>query len=698
MAEDIFLCGCGGFLKQSYVDSIGTAWFRCDKCGRTESLAKIEWSRQKSLEALKTINADADALAQLATDPKLEQRFLDDVNRTVKHDNHVVLSTFHAGLSAYADPYNIALKAISGAGKSYGTTETTAYFPESDVVVIGSQSPKVVSHDYGELMTGNDEPLDLEDAPVKPKRRDYEDKTEYLEALTSYKAKRKGWNDKIKDSYHLIKLDGKIYHFLETISLETFQMFKSTLSHDAKRIPHKYVDDRGKVHVTVLEGSPAAIFNSVDQAYLEEFATRTFTATPNTSKVKIGAANELSNLKKSYPFEYEEDTKEKKLLKALIMCIRDTMKEYKLKIINPFLQLHELFSSDITRDMRDFQHFLQMLDTYPIFYLFQRPIITIGKQKYLVITVEDVVRAKALFDEIAETTKTGTDKKILDFYHKFIQKRKEGAVLEKILESVNQDEEYKKNPMGDNTARFYLKRLNRLNWVQIKKGEVPTDMRRQTFYPLKDVDQKPEPQQKLSESSLKEKIKLDLKLKLQISFETWLKTSSLETPLHHTEIIKINGKEGIDKCEDISLQQFKQLIVGGTLPSTLLVSEHKETVKPETELGTSLKPEIKLVTLNPVKELETIIQTPNGSGALSNGNGESSEYKKQDQTAYVAHIVTGEPCYRKCGLASEWKVRIGSQFGEPEVMQFFCIGCWNKTKKELESSGFKIVFEDARQP
>jgi putative DNA primase/helicase len=84
--------------------------------------------------------------------------------------------------------------------------------------------------------------------------------------------------------------------------------------------------------------------------------------------------------------------------------------------------------------------------------------------------------------------------------------------------------------------------------------------------------------------------------------------------------------------------------------------------------------------------------------SLLEANGESVEYKQQNQTAYVAHIVTGEPCYRKCGLASEWRIRIGPQFGESEVLQLFCTECWNKAKKDLERSGFKVVFEDAGRP
>ena len=51
--EAVFLCGCGGFLRQTHVDSIGTVWFKCSGCGRVENLQKLEANRKATLERLK---------------------------------------------------------------------------------------------------------------------------------------------------------------------------------------------------------------------------------------------------------------------------------------------------------------------------------------------------------------------------------------------------------------------------------------------------------------------------------------------------------------------------------------------------------------------------------------------------------------------------------------------------------------------
>ena len=81
-------------------------------------------------------------------------------------------------------------------------------------------------------------------------------------------------------------------------------MLKCTLSHDSERITHKFVDDKGRVHVAVLEGWPAAIFCSIDKEYMEEFATRVFTVTPNTDRNKIVVANEAEPSTKTDPLAH----------------------------------------------------------------------------------------------------------------------------------------------------------------------------------------------------------------------------------------------------------------------------------------------------------------------------------------------------------------------------------------------------------
>lgn len=536
-------------------------------------------------------------LKALAVDPEIEGRFLTEIHRTIKNDEAVISDNVHAALSAYFDPFNLAHKARSGAGKTYITTGTVEYFPDEDVVTVGSQSPKVISHDYGELITinesGEEEELNLDDAPQKPMRKQFEEKQEFSDAYDAYKIEKRKWDQKIKTSFHLIRLTGKIYVFLDTISQATFEMFKCTLSHDKPRITHKYVDEQGKVHVTVLEGWPSAIFCTVDKDFIEEFATRTFTDTPETSTEKIQAAQEVTDNKRSFPWDYEEDTKEKKLFKALIRNIRDTVKKYNLKTVKPFPNLRNSikFSKEATRDMRDYEHFNQMLPTYTAFKLFQRPILTIGKQKYIVESVDDVLAALDLFDKIAETTRTNTEKPILDFYHKHVQHHKEGATLKTILADAPEMK-------SERTARYYLTRLEELGWVNIKEGE-QVDKRFLTYYPLKDAI---EPQQELNQTTVNQRNTIDLKLELTKDFNAWFKTITTTKPDIQIEKIKFNDRT----LEPITIEELKKLI-GIEDSSVVIVSNEENKPIPETEAETKADKPIAVVLPNSAEKAPSSI-------------------------------------------------------------------------------------------
>jgi hypothetical protein len=209
------------------------------------------------------------------------------------------------------------------------------------------------------------------------------------------------------------------------------------------------------------------------------------------------------------------------------------------------------------------------LQAYTLFKLYQRPTITIEKQQYIVTSLTDVIEAKRLFDEIAQTTKTGTDKKILDFYEKYVKTQTIGAGIEALVTTYNIGEESKSNPISDQTIRFWLKRLNRLGWVQIKKGEDITDKRKATFYPLK-----------FSESSIISETEIDLKLKLEKDFDSWLQTIIIKG-VSTIEFFRV-GESVIKQPVD----QLKNFIVGEPYPSNIIVSTPEQQLKPENQLKT----------------------------------------------------------------------------------------------------------------
>ncbi len=100
---------------------------------------------------------------------------------------------------------------------------------------------------------------------------------------------------------------------------------------------------------------------------------------------------------------------------------------------------------------------------------------------------------------------------------------------------------------------------------------------------------------------------------------------------------------------------------------------------------TDYSPENKPSNFKVNNQLATLATDPsNGSSPLER-NVKTVVHAAQDQTAYVSHIRTGEPCHNKCGLASEWQIE-----HDPDVRLCFCNGCFSKAKKDFESSGFRV--------
>jgi len=220
-----------------------------------------------------------------------------------------------------------------------------------------------------------------------------------------------------------------------------------------------------KTSKVVIQGWPATIFLSTDRKYTEELATRSFTATPESSKVKIKEANLLTNLRASFPWQYSEETEETKTIRRLVLSIRNQLVNDKIDVTLPFTNLHELFPKEIVRDMRDFQHFTQFLKTITALHFYQRPFMKINDKKYLFSSVEDVKKALEIYLEVFETTRTGTEQRILDFYHDIV-KNQEKWYLSQITWEYNQKHEKK---LSSDSIRKMLKRLSDIGYVDVQK-------------------------------------------------------------------------------------------------------------------------------------------------------------------------------------------------------------------------------------
>ena len=607
--------------------------------------------KQRLLCKAEELKALQQGLEGLSRNPDVEELLMDQAHQTVsKFDDHIIQAVFHVGLSTYLKPLNLGLKCESGSGKSYGTRETITFLPPEDVQFIGSQSPKVISHENGVRKTKDGRNFEEIPKPQKPDRSDEPDASVFSQLMENWKEDVKAYRKLQDECYYEVDLRNKIIIFLESINVETFKMFKATMSGDNPWIDHKYVDDKGKVHVTRLIGAPALIFNSLDTEYLEEFATRNLTATPSTRQEKIEDAMLISNKKSCYPWIYEKEAFNKRLIQEYVRKIKFYIEKGKIKAANPFDGLYQGFSQDAIRDMRDFNKFLELMPSYTLFKLFQRPIMTIEGARYLIPAIQDALDAKAAFDSIIETTKTGSDARIIEFYHKVVADKVNGSDAETLTDLYNKD---RKHPKSVHRVRIWLQHLVEIGWVDVREGVHENDKgwidrRFNNYLPLK----------KNASNAFISETDVLLKGIFEKSFNTWLENVYTETDFPPKIIIlNIDGT-----ATEITLEEMKAIILkaGGKSKNVYTFSKDKSTTEPENKPeSTSFleKTVIDAISTNPKKTLiaKRIKPTP---GQLCTGEGK------------------GEPCI----LEATWDI----------TGNLYCNDHFQKSKKTCEDNGFAV--------
>jgi hypothetical protein len=537
----------------------------------------------------------------------VESYIMKELETRVKKDLPTKKAVLATGSSAYLpEPMNLFISGPPGIGKTYIVVQTLRYFPQEDVWYLGALSKKALIHDRGVLVNEDGEPIDLMDRPFKPKKKDFKTDEEYAEALEDYKEKMKAWNEEMNGSYMLIDLHHKILVFLDNPEIGTFQTLYPILSHDKEEIEYRFTDKTsyGKLQTTrvIVRGWPATIFLSTMKDYLEPLATRSFTVTPQESKEKISLANELTNLKMAYPWQYEKETEEFKTISLLMRSIKNffASEDHTLKdIVVPFTNIYEIFSAELVRDMRDFQHFGQFLKTQTALNHEQRTQLertASEKQKeyYLLSSAEDVKEALKTYDELFETTRTGTEQRILTFYHDIVKNGAQWYVQELVYEY---NQRYAKKVSSD-TIRDYLKRLMAIGYVTEKEDELKHS--RNVYEPIITTEEKTEIKRFLENQQL-----LDDKLK--IGLKTWKENNceSIAFLYNKKFTTDIKGKS-IEawRMEPISWTEAEKLIMEGsrekffvdkTETKTQLISVEEKTVVKEKETEIHRKTEIQQI-------------------------------------------------------------------------------------------------------
>ena len=278
---------------------------------------------------------------------------------------------------------------------------------------------------------------------------------------------------------------------------------------------------------------------------MEELATRSFTFTPETSEEKIREANVQTTLRNARPWLKTKETTETEQIKGLILDLREILTEQNYDIAVPFENLDELYPHEITRDMRDFDHFLQLVKTFTALHVHRRVLMKSNGNLYILSSVSDVENSFKIFNEIFETTRTSMDARILEFYWRFVAGGSNLRVKE-LADNYNKVHKVKKT---ETTIRQWLKALNSRGYVDECKD--PVDHRARLYNPL--VKEKPE----LLDNSLDSINMMNLSLILKEGLELWLKNITFERRYY----IPIKKDDDSFKLSEITEEEAERRIL-----------------------------------------------------------------------------------------------------------------------------------------
>jgi len=522
------------------------------------------------------MNPDAGAsVDSLKSTRDLLQVYMKHLDKTVKRDHATKRMVFLTALSAYSrNPQNLFLKGPSSTGKTYNVTQVLRYFPRSDIWMLGGLSPTALVHDYG-ILIDSESGKEIDPVDDRPQKEDYTDDRGRPDKH-AYQAALKRWRDRLRKAYYLVDLERKILVFLEAPHPETYMRLRPVLSHDALQISYKFTDKAAgalrTMHV-VLKGWPACIFCTTDADYTEDLATRGFTITPDLDPQKYKAAVELEGAMKAYPWQFDLDQDQKFRDLQAYMDVLTGRLSLTNQVVIPYAQeLSHIYPATLPRDMRDYDHFLALIEMSCLLHLFQRPFLELDKIQYWMANIRDYLTALELLQSFEETTRAGIPGHIVAFFHRVLESFEGPVRYEALAEKHN---EIMAEQVSKKRLYNYVELLRDIGWVDT--AEDPEDKRRRLVYALK-----------RPESRLYSSLRQSTPFFHETDFQNWLEG-----------LKDYSSPETISICNNLQLRERYAVCRN---PSSDLESHFKATLfqeeyflepfKPEQEAKPEKSPEI----------------------------------------------------------------------------------------------------------
>jgi hypothetical protein len=426
--------------------------------------------------------------------PHLHDTLMQHIHQRVKNDYGHINAVLCTALSAYTNnPLNYFAKGPSSIGKTHGIRETLKMFPQDNIWYLGGLTPKALIHEYGVLV--DEDGHEIMDDWIEHQFEAWQQTQHDGEPITSKDRKKiikqlqRDYNALLKTSRYIVNLTGTMLVFLESPNIETWMILRPLLSHDKPETTYKFPEKtkQGSLRTksVVLKGFPAVVCCTTDDKFLEDLSTRSLTATPNTNIEKFQEAIHLLGQRRSRPWRFDL-TRDPQFMEIqeYFTRLRDTLNDNSWTIFIPYAdQLATIYPHQLARDMRDFDHFLQLIHSYTLLHLFQRPRIDAPHGKLVFATMQDFRLALRLFREIEETTRSGLPGHIVQFFYDVICPLTELNATPYMQQLCEHHNHISHRKIGMDTIYSYIKHLDTVGWIA--KEDDPTDKRRKVIRRVK---------------------------------------------------------------------------------------------------------------------------------------------------------------------------------------------------------------------
>jgi hypothetical protein len=274
---------------------------------------------------------------------------VDMILKEARDEDRLVKQLVYVMLSAYTNnPFNLAINAPTGVGKSYIINKVLSYFPSVDTVALNDMTAKAIFHRSGKLVVkNNDGGYDSIEERLQEIDDAIEDKQEEADKTSNYTLKKallqevkelvEEKKDLLKNSKKLIDLSHKVLVFFDSPRPELLNAIMSLLSHDKHEVEYDFVDTHNgiKTKSNVLSGWPAVIFaQAIDITHYDryqEIQRRFIITNPEMTEKKYEQAIDLISKKFGLPDLVYQATiisdLDKQKVRETILKLRDEIRK-----------------------------------------------------------------------------------------------------------------------------------------------------------------------------------------------------------------------------------------------------------------------------------------------------------------------------------------------------------------------------------